>query len=59
MANSSSVYYPAYGKLVPANVGQADLPSGKYDDPLKNITYAVSRIGTRQTKLDPTVQFGS
>jgi hypothetical protein len=59
IANSNSVYYPTYGKLVPANVTQSDLLSGKGDDPLKNVTYAVFRIGTRQTKLDPTFQFGS
>ncbi len=59
IADSSSLYYPAYGKLVPANVSQSDLLSGRYDDPLKAVTYAVFRIGTKSTKLDPTFQYGS
>jgi len=59
VANSNSLYYPAYGRLVPANVNQSDLLSGHYDDPLKAVTYAVFRIGTKATKLDPSFQYGS
>jgi len=59
VASSSSLYYLAYGKLVLTDVGQSDLLSDHYDDPLKNVTYAVFRIGTKQTKLDPTFQYGS
>jgi hypothetical protein len=59
VANSGSLYYPAYGKLVPANVSQSDLLSDRYDDPLKSVTYAVFRVGTKQTKLDPLFQYGS
>ena len=59
VANSNAIYYPTYGKLVPATVDQADLLTGRYDDPLKDVTYGVFRFGTKDVKLDPTFQYGS
>ena len=59
VADSNSIFYPTYGRLVPANVSQSDLLSGRYDDPLKAVTYAVFRVGTKATKLDPTFQYGA
>jgi hypothetical protein len=59
VANSHSLYYPTYGRLVPADVGQADLLSGRYNDPLRAVTYAVFRIGTKETKLDPSFQYSA
>jgi hypothetical protein len=57
IANSNSIYYPSYGKLVPADVSQSNLLSGNYSDPLRDVTYSVFRIGTKQTKLDPSFQY--
>ena len=58
IASSNANYYPAYGKLAPGNVSETDLVGGRYDDPLKNVTYAVFRLGMKKTKLDPTFNFG-
>jgi hypothetical protein len=57
--NDADVGFDAtYGKLVPRNVGEADLLAGRFDDPLEDVTYAVFRVGTKSTKLDPTFNFG-
>lgn len=56
--NSDAYYYPAYGKLVPSNVSNADLVTGNYDDPFTNVTYAIFRIGMKSHKLDPTFNYG-
>lgn len=58
IANSNANYYPAYGKLAPGNVTETDLVSGRYDDPLQDVTYSVFRVGMKKTKLDPTFNFG-
>ncbi|MDG3580980.1 hypothetical protein [Galbibacter pacificus] len=57
--NADAFYYPTYGKLVPASVSNADLVSGNYEDPFKNVTYAIFRVGMQAAKLDPTFSFGS
>ncbi|MEL7020577.1 MAG: hypothetical protein AAGK47_03125, partial [Bacteroidota bacterium] len=44
IANSSAYYYPAYGKLVPDTVSTGDLVSGNYDDPFRDVTYAVFKV---------------
>lgn len=56
--DADAFYYPTYGKLVPSGVTNADLVSGNYDDPFKNVTYAIFRIGMKQHKLDPTFNYG-
>jgi hypothetical protein len=58
VVKSNAVYVPVYDRLVPADVKPADLVSQDYRDPLKDVTYAVFRIGTRKTKLDPSFQYG-
>jgi hypothetical protein len=57
IVDSDSYYYPAYGKLVPSKVNQVDLLNGKYDDPLKDTTYAIFKVGMKKTKLDPTFNY--
>jgi hypothetical protein len=56
--NSDAYYYTTYGKLVPAKVSNADLVRGNYDDPFKDVTYAIFRIGMKSHKLDPNFNFG-
>jgi hypothetical protein len=57
--NAADVKFDAtYGKLVPSTVNETDLLSGRFDDPLESVTYAVFRVGTKSTKLDPTFNFG-
>ena len=56
--DSNAIYYPHYGKLVPADVKPADLLAGRYDDPLKNVTYAVIKVGMAKAKLDPNFNYG-
>jgi hypothetical protein len=58
VAQSNAVFYPTIGKLVPATVHLGDIAAGNYDDPLRNITYAVFKVGTKATKLDPTFNYG-
>ncbi len=55
--NSNAFYYPTYGKLVPSNVSNADLVTGNYDDPFKDVTYSIFRVGMKQSKLDPNFNF--
>jgi hypothetical protein len=56
---SNVVYNPTYGKLVPADVSEQMLLEGDYDDPLKDVTYVVMRVGMKGTKLDPTFNYSS
>ena len=58
IVNSDAYFYPSYGKLVPSNVSEAQLLSGKYDDPFKDVTYSIFRVGMKETKLDPSFNFG-
>ena len=58
VAKSNAVFYPTIGKLVPASVPPGDIAAGRYDDPLRDVTYAIFRVGTKATKLDPTFNFG-
>jgi hypothetical protein len=59
VSKADVIYYPTYGKLVPQKVTDTDLLAGRYDDPLRDVTYAVFRIGMRGTKLDPTFNYQS
>ncbi|MCM5661520.1 hypothetical protein [Galbibacter mesophilus] len=59
LINANAYYYPTYGKLVPENVSNADLVAGNYNDPFKNVTYVIFRIGMKATKLDPTFNYGN
>lgn len=59
IAESNALYYPHYGKLAPGDLSESDLISGRYDDPMKDITYGVFRMGMRSAKLDPTFNFQS
>lgn len=58
IVNSDAYFYPSYGKLVPSNVSEAQLLSGRYDDPFKDVTYSIFRVGMKETKLDPSFNFG-
>lgn len=55
--NSNAYYHSTYGMLVPSEVSNADLVTGNYEDPFKDITYSIFRIGMKQHKLDPTFNF--
>ncbi len=59
IAKSNALYYSQYGKLVPTSVNDAQILVGDYDDPFKDITYAVFRVGMAGTKLDPTFNFAA
>lgn len=55
--NSNAFYYPTYGKLVPSDISQSQLVTGAYDDPFRDVTYAVFRLGMKSAKLDPTFNY--
>jgi hypothetical protein len=57
VAESNALYHPTIGKLIPAGVSPADAVAGRFDDPLRDTTYAVFRVGTKATKLDPTFNY--
>jgi hypothetical protein len=57
IVDSDCIYYPTYGKLVPSKISQAQLLTGRYDDPLKDTTYAIFKVGMKKTKLDPTFNY--
>lgn len=57
VSNANVIYHASYGKLVPINVSDNDLMAGEYDDPLKDVTYAVFRVRMKSTKIDPTFKF--
>jgi hypothetical protein len=57
ISQANVTYMSTFGKLVPRDVSEADLLSGKYDDTLAPVTYAVFRVGTKSTKLDPTFNY--
>jgi hypothetical protein len=52
LANAKAYFYATYGKLVPSSVSPADLVTGSYDDPFKNVTYAIFRVLMKPYKLD-------
>jgi hypothetical protein len=57
IAGSNSVYYPQYGRLIPAHFSESEVVAG--EDPFKSLTYAVFRIGMKAAKIDPTFNFPS
>ncbi|ELR69295.1 hypothetical protein C900_05179 [Fulvivirga imtechensis AK7] len=58
IVDSDAIFYPSYGKLVPSEITEAQLLSGRYDDPFKDVTYSIFRVGMQETKLDPSFNFG-
>ena len=58
IADADAYYYPHYGILVPASVDPGDVVTQNYDDPFKDITYVVFKIGMVPTKLDLRFNYG-
>jgi hypothetical protein len=50
-------FSPKVGRV--GDVSENDLMIGHYDDPFKNFTYSVFRLGMKKAKLDPTLNLGS
>ena len=59
IAGADALYYPQFDKLAPADVDANALLAGRYEDPFRDITYAVFRVGMRATKIDPTFNFSA
>lgn len=57
IVESDAVFYATFGKLVPSKVPETQLLSGKYDDPLADVTYSVFKVGMKSSKLDPTFNY--
>ncbi len=51
------VYYSQHDRLVPRDIPEAKVLAGAYEDPLRDVTYAVCRVGLRECKLDPSIDF--
>lgn len=58
IANADASYYPHLGILAPNSVDLAQVVAGTYDDPLKNVTYAVFKVNMIPTKLELRFNFG-
>lgn len=58
ISNADAFFYSAYGKLVPSSVSEQDLVTGNYQDPFKNCTYGIFKIGMRETTLNPNFNYG-
>ncbi len=52
-------YMGAYGLLKPKAVKLEDFLQGNYNDPFKDVTYAVLRVGSAETRLNPQLNFGA
>ncbi|MCP3906267.1 MAG: hypothetical protein GY715_21805 [Planctomycetes bacterium] len=50
-------YFPAVSKLAPLHVSPDDVYAGRYDDPLRDVTYALFRIKMKEATLDPGFRF--
>ena len=59
LANADAFFYSAYGKLVPSSVSEEQLVTGKYEDPFKNCTYGIFKIGMREATLNPNFNYSS
>jgi hypothetical protein len=59
LANADAYFYTSYGKLVPSSVSEADLLADNYEDPFKNCTYGIFKIGMRGAKLNPDFKYSA
>ena len=48
---ANAYFYPAYGKLIPADVAPEAFLSPSYQDPFAKMTYAIFRIGVKEESL--------
>ncbi|MBK8656545.1 MAG: hypothetical protein KBG02_02575 [Haliscomenobacter sp.] len=49
---ANAYFYPAYGKLIPADVAPEAFLSPSYQDPFAKMTYAIFRIGVKEESLN-------
>ena len=57
IVDSDPEYMAAYGLLKPKGVNVADFLTGSYDDPFKDLTYAVLRLNMAETELNFSLGF--
>ena len=57
IANSDAVFFPTHGVLAPSKADPADFASLTKRNPLNGLTYAVFRVRTKSTQLDPNFSF--
>jgi hypothetical protein len=55
---ANNIHPTAYASELFPSFHPGGSPEGP-DDPLRAVTYAVFRMGTKETKLDPSFQYGS
>ena len=53
IADSNANYMAHYGRLVPEGVSEAELLNEAYDDPFKDVTYAVFKAKLKEAKVGP------
>ena len=51
------IYHATYGRLLPSASASTPAPLSSTDDPFRALTYAVLRIGMRETSLEPTFRY--
>lgn len=57
IAGSNAVFYPTHGLLAPADADPTNYASLTTKNPLNGLTYAVFRVRTKGTALDPNFNF--
>ena len=57
IAGSNAVFYPTHGLLAPATADAADVTSMTTKNPLQGLTYAIFKVRTKTTALDPNFSF--
>lgn len=58
LSETDAYFYPHYGILAPSDVHPGDVAAGNYEDPFRDITYAVFKVGMQATNLKPALSFG-
>ncbi len=52
------VFMASYGVIKPKTVTLPDFLAGRYENPFKDMTYAVLKVGCRETKIDTAMLWG-
>ncbi|MEJ2717438.1 MAG: hypothetical protein P8182_09915 [Deltaproteobacteria bacterium] len=58
LIDNEPVYMGAYGLLKPQDMALKDFLQSPDDNPFREMTYAVLKVGTAETRLNPSLDYG-